>query len=228
MHQPSINALTAIAAIFGFHLWSTNVSQTYMQSGMELLREVYIRPMSELDLPPGTVLLLLRPLYGLPDAGDYCHATFERHMQRYLSMKQKFGDLALLFKHVNGQLMGLTSKYVDDSLLAGTSELKPLNEHTGANFPSSSASSSHFAFSGIELTKKLNTVLLQKQKQAERRRFVQPKPTTGNSGQPWKSCPGCVTIGPMYVPQWRNFRSVPRRSSTAIFPPLNAKIRGVQ
>lgn len=66
------------------------------------------------------LLGLLRPLYGLPDTGDYWHATFASHMKNELGMLQSFGDFALFFKHVNGELMGLASTYVDDNLLTGT------------------------------------------------------------------------------------------------------------
>lgn len=97
MRQPSIKILTAIAAIFGFNIWCTDVSQAYLQSGTKLLRDVYIKPTGEFELPPNTLLKLLRPLYGLPDAGDYWHATFARHMQNDLGMTQTFGDLALFF-----------------------------------------------------------------------------------------------------------------------------------
>lgn len=71
MRQTSIKVLTAISAVFGFHIWSTDVSQAYLQSGMKLLRDVYIRPTKDFHLPPNVLLKLLRPLYGLPDAGDY-------------------------------------------------------------------------------------------------------------------------------------------------------------
>lgn len=44
MRQMSIKLLTAIAAVFGFDSWSTDVSQAYLKSGMGLLREVDTRP----------------------------------------------------------------------------------------------------------------------------------------------------------------------------------------
>ena len=51
--------------------WSHDVSQAYLQSGSQLLRNVYVKPTKELELTPNVLLKLLRPLYGLLDAGDY-------------------------------------------------------------------------------------------------------------------------------------------------------------
>lgn len=172
MRQPSIKVLTAIAAIFGFHLWSTDLSQAYLQSGMKLLQDVYIT--KEFRLSPQILLKLLRPLYGLPDAGDYCHATFKRHMKLDLGMKKTFGCLALFLKHVNNQLIWLAGIYVDDSLLAGTEEFKKINLKTGERFDSSTADLDFFTFSCISITRKPNTVLLQQQKQAQRMRYLPP------------------------------------------------------
>lgn len=146
MRQPSIKIVTAIAVIFGFHLWSTYISQAYLQSWMGLLREAYNRPTGDIELPPGTLLKLLRPLYGLLDAGVYWHATFSRHMQRVLRMNHTYRDLALFFKHIKGQRMGLAGTYVDDSILSRTTQFRELNENTGQNCESHTAAKANFAF----------------------------------------------------------------------------------
>lgn len=116
MWQPSLKIRTSISATFDFRLCTTDVSQAYLQFWMPLLQNVYIRTTRAFSLPPGTFLRLLRPSYGLRDAGDYWHATFARCMKEELHMLQKFGDLALFLKHEPGQLMGLAGTYVDDYL----------------------------------------------------------------------------------------------------------------
>lgn len=70
MRQSSIKVLKSIAAIFGFHIWTSDVLQAYLQSGMRLLYKVYIRPTKDFYLPSDVLLKLLRPLYGFPDAAD--------------------------------------------------------------------------------------------------------------------------------------------------------------
>lgn len=91
-----------------------------------------------------------------------------------LGTQNTFGDLAHLFPHVKGKLMGITVKNVNDTLLTGLQAFKDLNERTCQRFESRSARDVRLAFSGIEVTKKSDTVLMQPQKQAERMRFLLP------------------------------------------------------
>ncbi len=56
-----------------------DISQAYLQSPSELLREVYLRPNRQLHVPARYVLKLLCPVYGLADSGDYWYATFSKH-----------------------------------------------------------------------------------------------------------------------------------------------------
>ncbi len=69
--QTSARLLVALAAIMGFDVWAEDISQAYLQSANELLREVYLRPNRQLHVPAEYELKLLRPLYGLADSGDY-------------------------------------------------------------------------------------------------------------------------------------------------------------
>jgi len=89
----SVRLLIALAAILGFDIWSEDISQAYLQSASELLRDVYMKPNRQLDIPAGHILKLLRPLYGLADSGDYWHATFAKHpcsLEKYEGNSQDF------------------------------------------------------------------------------------------------------------------------------------------
>lgn len=63
--------LTALASILGSDIWTEDITQAYLQSASELLRDAYIRPNKELRMPAGHVMKFLGPLYGLADSGYY-------------------------------------------------------------------------------------------------------------------------------------------------------------
>jgi hypothetical protein len=48
-----------------------DVTQAFVQSSGELLRDTFFETAKELNLDSDLVLKLLKPLYGLSDAGDY-------------------------------------------------------------------------------------------------------------------------------------------------------------
>ena len=68
--QPhSIRILLALTAMFDFEVWTSDVSQAYLQSSLPLARDVYIKnPVKEFDLSPDECLQLILPLYGLTES----------------------------------------------------------------------------------------------------------------------------------------------------------------
>jgi hypothetical protein len=89
--QHSSCVLVGLAAIFGFNLFSTDVTQSYLQSAEMLLRD-YINPTKEFSMGPGQLLELLRPLYGLEDSGDCWGRTLLNHLRKDLGMESTTGD----------------------------------------------------------------------------------------------------------------------------------------
>ncbi len=114
VRQSSVRLLVAIAAIMGFDVWTEDISQAYLQSASELLRELYLKPNRQLKVPAGYVLKLLRPLYGLADSGDYWHATFAKHLSDDLAMKPVASDISRFFRRTREQVTGLLASYVDE------------------------------------------------------------------------------------------------------------------
>ena len=168
MKQYSIRLVTALAAIFGFRIWSHDVSQAYLQSASKLLRDVYIKPTKEFELPPNALLKLLKPLYDLPDAGDYWHVTFAQHIRDDLEMKRSGGDLPLFFKHVHGRLSGLAGTYFDDSLLGRTLDFMTSTNKTLERFESRDRVLDDFTFAGIEIKTLAYGFILHQRKQIDK------------------------------------------------------------
>lgn len=115
----SIKMLVAIAAIFGFRLWTKDISQAYLQIASKLTREVFVKPNSGFELRSDQLLRLLNPLYGLSDSGDYWHVTMKKHLTNDLKMHLLTEDLANFVKCVHGTLSSMIGTYVDDIIGAG-------------------------------------------------------------------------------------------------------------
>jgi Reverse transcriptase (RNA-dependent DNA polymerase) len=73
--QTSIRLLIALAAVFGFNIFTADVKQAYLQSASPLLRDIYVQPnlglAATLQLDQNQLLKVLKPLYGLTESGDY-------------------------------------------------------------------------------------------------------------------------------------------------------------
>jgi Reverse transcriptase (RNA-dependent DNA polymerase) len=67
----SARLLVGLAAVFGFRLFSVDVTQAYLKSAFKLMPDVYVTPTDEFELRTDHVLKLLKPLYGLSDSGGY-------------------------------------------------------------------------------------------------------------------------------------------------------------
>lgn len=149
IRQVSTKIILCLAAIFGFRVWNDDVSQAYLQSASSLIREVYMKPSKEFEIPAGHLLKLLKPLYGLSDSGDYWNVTFKDHIQSDLGMESTVSDKSLFFKLVQKKLQGLMGTYVDDSLLAGDDEFLKLSEKTIEKFESKEREFDNIRFAGV-------------------------------------------------------------------------------
>jgi hypothetical protein len=159
VHQPmtarqqSTKLLGAMAAIFGFRIFTHDVQQAHLQSADKLMRVVYISPSKEFELGSDVVLKLLKPLYGLCDSGDNWSKTLSDHLQNDFNMKSTTGDPAMFYKAVNDKIAGVTSAYVDDLLMAGTKEFEKETELTSQKFVSRKREYDQVRFAGTEIDK---------------------------------------------------------------------------
>jgi ribonuclease HI len=115
--------LLSMAACFpDMKLFTRDVTQAYIQAETELTREVYVEAPSEMGLTDDEILLVRKPLYGLPEAGVHWFATYSAHHIKHLGMKQSPADPCLFYKasaSPKPSLEGISCLQVDDSLSAG-------------------------------------------------------------------------------------------------------------
>jgi Reverse transcriptase (RNA-dependent DNA polymerase) len=119
LRQSSIRLLVFLGACFGFQIFSTDISQAYLQRVDALLRNFYLNPGKEFEISSERVLQLLLPLYGLSDSGDAWAKTFTNHMTSDLGMVSTIADISLFSKVIHGKVAGLAGNYVDDTISCG-------------------------------------------------------------------------------------------------------------
>ena len=85
-HQTT-KLLIGLAAVFGFRIFSTHVTQAYLQSAESLRRDIFIDPPKEFELCSDELIKLLNPLYGLYESGDYWGRTYRSPLEEDLDMK---------------------------------------------------------------------------------------------------------------------------------------------
>lgn len=98
-------------------IWSHDVSQVYLQSFERMLREVYFKPLPDLNIPEGKLIPFLNALYGLPDSADYWNGRMAHHQYVYLGINFTCTNQNLYFKNSKeGILIVISGILVDDSL----------------------------------------------------------------------------------------------------------------
>jgi hypothetical protein len=101
-------------------LYLRDISQAYVQSTTLLNRDFYIRPpielLQQLGLPTDSILKAIKPLYGVPEAGNHWFKTYHSHHVKELSMDQSTYDPCLLYSNSPFGIVGLQT---DDTLFLG-------------------------------------------------------------------------------------------------------------
>src|SRR5271167_1264851 len=104
-----------------------DISQAYVQSTTHLNREIFIHLPPELGLSKDSLLQVVKPLYGVPEAGNHWFRTYHDHHTQELKMTQSTYDPCLLHTSTNG--FGLVGLQTDDTLFLADPEFAR-NEET--------------------------------------------------------------------------------------------------
>jgi len=164
--QPqSIRLLLSLAHANDFAIWTADVTQAYLQSTDPLLRDIYItKQIPEFELAPHECLKLMKPLYGLCDAGDLWASTMDKHHRIDLGLKSLRSDPALYISTKDGKVNGFSGSYVDDMLRAGDATFRSHCRKTHETFDMGKEEYLPGPFTGFYLDKADDGSLLQHQK----------------------------------------------------------------
>lgn len=119
MSQRIILALTPTFQAKGMELYLRDITQAYVQSTTNINREFYAKPPKEMNLHQDSVVKVIKPLYGIPEAGNHWYNTYHQHHTDKLAMEPSTYDPCLLVTHKRG--VGIVGLQTDDTLLLSDS-----------------------------------------------------------------------------------------------------------
>lgn len=133
IQRVSQRLIICLAAIFqdndNIKLYLRDVTQAYVQSTSNLNREFYIRPSPELisllGVSSDCVIKVMKPLYGVPEAGNHWFPTYHIHHKDKLGMKESTYDLCLLYSSGPFGIMGMQN---NDTLILADNDFASKEE----------------------------------------------------------------------------------------------------
>ena len=110
-------------------LFLRDITQAYVQSTTPVNRLILANLPKEMrdHYPPDTVMIVQKPLYGLPEAGTHWWATYYKHHQDKLHMTTSSYDPCLLIT-TSKDTFGVVGMQTDDTLFLGSEQFAALEE----------------------------------------------------------------------------------------------------
>lgn len=107
-----------------------DITQAYPQAQTNLFRTILAHLPYELQTkyPEGTIIRVIKPLYGIPEAGVHWFATYHGHHIRELNMVTSTYDPCLLITAGEPERFGIIGMQTDDTLMLGTTEFSQAEE----------------------------------------------------------------------------------------------------
>ena len=158
--RSSTRILLSTAASKDWEIRTRDISQAFVSSEYDLLREVFIVPPKEANRPKEELWRLLKPLYGLPESSLLWYATYSGHLCGYVGLDCDPVDPCLFYLIPPDSLAtgseGVLTLQVDDTLFAGSREFLTKEEALAHRFPTKPCSligSTPVQFNGTFLSK---------------------------------------------------------------------------
>lgn len=157
----------------GMRVELRDITQAYPQAQTNLKRTILAHLPSELvsKYPEGTILQVIKPLYGIAEAGVHWWTTYHGHHRKELDMSTSTYDPCLLITNGNQNAFGIVGMQTDDTLMLGTDAFSSLEEKKleKAQFRSKPKTvltpDTELDFNGCTLTMKGNSINLKQKGQ---------------------------------------------------------------
>jgi hypothetical protein len=193
--QRVIIAIAPSLVRLGIKLYLRDITQAYVQSTTTLNRLILAHLPEEMQdqYLPDTIMIVRKPLYGIPEAGTHWWATYYKHHKEKLSMTTSSYDPCLLITTKKG-IFGVVGMQTDDTLILGSEEFANLEDkelkkaHFSAKPRDELSCITNLIFNGCVLTQDSdnNTILRQKD-QGKKLRLVKARCSAAILGatSPW-------------------------------------------
>ena len=161
-----------------------DITQAYIQSTTSLNRLILAHLPKEIKnkFPAGAIMVVRKPLYGIPEAGTHWWATYHKHHRERLEMITSTYDPCLLITTTKG-VFGVVGMQTDDTLILGSDEFamreeKELAEAKFSAKPKETLSpETPLIFNGCILTQKEREIAveLRQKEQGKRLKLIDHK-----------------------------------------------------
>jgi hypothetical protein len=179
--QRILMALMPTLIGLGIKVALRDISQAYTQSHSELQRRIFAYLPKEIAhlYPPGTIMRINKPLYGIAESGLHWFATYSTHHKQNLKIINSTYDPCLFI--TKDMLFGLVGMQTDDTLIVAEQRFLDLEEKERgkAKFKAKPVEilkdGKDLIFNGCILTKQGPNVVVSQKNQGERLLLVDTK-----------------------------------------------------
>jgi hypothetical protein len=128
--QRLIMSLAPVLVQHGMSVELRDITQAYPQAQTTLKRTILAHLPTELvhRYPEGTLLHVIKPLYGIAEAGVHWWTTYHGHHCKELDMSTSTYDPCLLITNSDANVFGIVGMQTDDTLMLGTPAFSSLEE----------------------------------------------------------------------------------------------------
>ena len=175
----------------GFELALRDITQAYLQSKQPLQREIYARIPKEVShmYPPQTIMRIVKPLYGIPESGNYWWEDYSNHHTRALALCVSTYDPCLLYSGAGDSAKAIVAIQTDDTLAIGNAQYfeREAEKLVEAGYPAKPlttlTSKNHLAFNGCIVKYDEKSLTVQPKGQSDKIRLV---PTSGDIAEEYR------------------------------------------